>query len=157
MPRYVAFLRGIMPSNPKMRNENLCAAIETIGATDVRALLASGNIVFSSTAKSSTALEKKIEAALSNELGSAIDVFVQSESELAAMVKKDPFDGKEHGKEHYLIVTFRKDGPPVFNAFDRKTLDGPEMMAELLKKYGKRQTTRTWATVAKALAKMRDE
>jgi uncharacterized protein (DUF1697 family) len=156
MAKYAAFLRGIMPSNPKMRNDKLCAAVETIGATDVRALLSSGNLVFSSATKSSAALEKKVEQALKTELGAEIDAFVRSEAELAAMVKEDPFEGKEHGKEHYLVVTFRKDGAPVFNAFDRKTLDGPEMMAELLKKYGKHQTTRTWATIARVLAKMQD-
>jgi len=139
-----------------MRNEKLCAAIETIGATDAVALLSSGNVVFTSSAKSGAALEPKIEKALRDELGIETDAFVQSEAHLKALVKRDPFDGKEHGKEHYLIVTFRKDGSPVFNAFDRKTLDGPEMMAEVLKKYGKRQTTRTWATIAKALAKMQD-
>jgi len=156
MPRYVALLRGIGPTNPKMRNANLVAAIETIGAKDVRAVLTSGNIVFSSTTKSSAALEKKIERALTTELELTIDVFVRSEQALEAMIAQDPFPGKQHGKEHYLIVTFRKEGTPVFNCFDRRTLDGPAMMGELLKQYGKHQTTRTWATIGKVLAKMRE-
>lgn len=154
MPRYAAFIRGIGPTKPNMRNEKLCVAIETVGATNVAAVLGSGNIVFSSNAKSSDALEAKIEKALMTELDLNLDVFVRSEKDLKAMIARDPFKGKEHGKEHYLIVTFRKDGAPVFSAFDRATLDGPEMMAEVLKKYGKHQTTRTWATIGKVLAKM---
>ena len=61
MPTYVALLRGIGPTNPNMRNDKLCAAIESIGATDVRSVLASGNVVFSSTSRSTAALEQKIE------------------------------------------------------------------------------------------------
>lgn len=155
MTCYVALLRGIGPTNPAMRNDKLCAAIETAGCTQAQPVLASGNIVFRSAVRSTARLETKIEAALSKRLGLSIDVIVLSQDELEALVKRDPFKGTEHGKEWYLTVTFRKDrSPPVFSKLERATMDGPELMADLEKRYGKRITTRTWNTLLKIAAKM---
>jgi uncharacterized protein (DUF1697 family) len=100
-------------------------------------------------------LETKIEKAFGEKLGLTSDVLVRNQSELEAIIEKDPFKGAEHGKEWYLIVTFRKSGePPVFNKLDRATMDGPNAMIDLEKRYGKHITTRTWNTVIKIVAKM---
>ena len=157
MPTYVALLRGIGPTNANMRNDKLAAVLESLGCTEIRPVLASGNLVFISPARSTAQLESKIERALEAKLGLALDVIVRSQVELAAIMKKDPFKGAEHGKQWYLIVTFRKDGPPVFNKLDRAKMDGPEFMTDLERRYGKHITTRTWNTVQKILAKMEAE
>src|SRR5690349_4890963 len=44
MPRYAAFLRGVMPMNAKM--PDLKRAFERAGFTDVKTILGSGNVVF---------------------------------------------------------------------------------------------------------------
>jgi uncharacterized protein (DUF1697 family) len=140
-----------------MRNAKLCAVFEELGFTDVRPVLASGNIVFASTARSSAALEKKIEQALEKKLALKLDVMVRPRAELEAMLKGDPFDGATHSREQYLIVTFRKDDPaPVFGKIVREETDGAEFMVELEKRYGKRITTRTWNTIGKIVAKMKE-
>jgi uncharacterized protein (DUF1697 family) len=155
MANYVALIRGIGPMNPNMRNEKLAGVLKSLGCTDVRPVLASGNLVFTSTARSTAALETKIEKAFSEKLGLSNDVIVQSQVELEAITKKNPFKGAEHGKQWYLVVTFRKGGePPVFNKIDRATMDGPDVMKDLEKRYGKKITTRTWNTVLKIIAKM---
>lgn len=155
MPAYVALLRGIGPTNPNLRNENLCAAVKAAGGTEVKAVLGTGNIVFESTARSAVPLEAKIEAALKKKTGVAIETIVVSRNELDALIARDPFGGAEHGKEWYMIVTFRKDhAAPVCNKFSRGTLDGPAMMADLEKKHGRHITTRTWNTLLKIRAKM---
>jgi uncharacterized protein (DUF1697 family) len=85
-------------------------------------------------------------------------VIVLTRDELEALLKQDPFNGAEHGKEWYLIVTFRKDRePPICSKLDRSKTTGPEFMADLEKRYGKRITTRTWNTVLKIVAKMQTE
>ena len=155
MATYVALIRGVGPTNPNMRNDKLAAVLKSLGCTDVRPVLASGNLVFGSTARSTAALEAKIEKAFGAKLGLSSDVLVRRQDELEAIVKKNPFDGAEHGKQFYLIVTFRKDGePPVFNKLERAKADGPEFMLELEKCDGKHITTRTWNTVLKIVAKM---
>ena len=156
MANYVALMRGFGPMNPNMRNAKLGGVLTNIGCTNVHPVLASGNLVFGSAARSTAALETKIEKAFSEQLGLTNDVIVLSQDALEAIAKKNPFKGAEHGKQWYLIVTFRKEGkPPVFNKLVRAELDGPDFMAELEKRYGKKITTRTWNTVLKIIAKMR--
>jgi uncharacterized protein (DUF1697 family) len=155
MPQYVALLRGIGPTNPHMRNDKLCGVLADIGCSRIQPVLASGNIVFTSTLRNSGQLESKYERVLHQNLGLSLDVIVRGEKELTAMVRADPFKGAEHGKEWYLTVTFFKDGrAPVYSKFKRATLDGPGLMADLEKRYGKHITTRTWNTIQKILAKM---
>ena len=157
MPSYVALLRGVGPTNPAMSNANLCRAIASAGCTNVRPLLASGNLVFESSTRNTAQLESKIEAALNRKLGLSLEAFVRSREELEAMIKADPFDGAEHGSEWYLTVTFFKDRrPPIFSQLVRANLDGPAFMTDLGKQHGKHITTRTWNTVRKIAAKMRD-
>ena len=154
MPNYVALIRGVGPTNPNMRNDKLGAALESIGCTDVRPVLASGNLVFRSTSRSAGNLETKIEKAFGERLGLSCDVIVQTQEDLEAITKKNPFKGAEHGKEWYLVVTFRKgQQPPVFSKLDRAKMDGPAFMSDLEKHYGKHITTRTWNTVLKIMAK----
>ena len=158
MANYVALIRGVGPTNPNLRNDKLGAVLKSLGCTDIRPVLASGNLVFMSPTRSSESLESKIEKAFREKLDVTTDVIVLREDELEALVKKDPFKGAEHGKEWYLTVTFRKDRqPPIFNKLERATMDGPKFMTELEKRYGKRITTRTWNTLLKILGKMRAE
>ena len=156
MPQYVALLRGIGPANPATRNDRLAAALAATGCTEVRPVLASGNLVFQARARAPEALELKIEAALARHTGVAIETHIRSEDELAAMVQSDPFNGAAHGAEWYLTVTFFKDRrPPVFSKLARASLDGPEFMTGLDQRFGRHITTRTWNTVLKIMEKMR--
>lgn len=62
MRRYVAFLRGVSPMNAKM--PALKKAFEAAGFTEVRTVLASGNVVFSAPASPEASLERRAEAAM---------------------------------------------------------------------------------------------
>src|SRR5437773_304942 len=67
MPRYAAFLRGVMPVNAKM--SDLKKAFEAAGFTDVKTILGSGNVVFSARAASEASLQQRAEAAMAERLG----------------------------------------------------------------------------------------
>lgn len=156
MGRFVALLRGVGPTNPNMRNEKLAGVFAGLGFTEIRPVIASGNLVFSSAARSTAQIEKKIERALSEKLDLTLDVIVRSQAELEAILEQDPFKGAEHGKQWYLLITFRKDGsPPVYSKLDRAKMNGPDLMLELEKRYSRRITSRTRNTVQKIVAKMR--
>ena len=63
MPRYVALLRGVSPMNCKM--PELQRSLEAAGFTDVKTLLSSGNVAFSTARPASGAtLRKRRERAL---------------------------------------------------------------------------------------------
>jgi len=153
--RYVALLRGIMPSNPNMHGKKLRSVFEELGFKNVASVIASGNIVFNSPARSASALEKKIEDALPKKLGFKSITIIRSQTEIEALVKKDPFKGIEDEKPNYLIVTFFKDHTKelctVVDLSADKTLN---FMSALEKKHGKAITTRTWKTVHRILKKM---
>lgn len=177
--RYAAFLRGIMPSNPNMKSDKLRGVFDGLGFEQVGSVLASGNIVFSSSKRSVPKLEQEIQRALSAELGIAGGTIVRTLPELDALIGTDPFAGLTHASGSYLVVTFLKDGvaPPselpsdpdpltkvlgfdpdarafltvVDNSNPGKT---PDFMRWLEKSYGKDITTRTWPTVLKVVSKL---
>ena len=62
MPRYAAFLRGVSPMNARMADLKAC--FERLGFTDVKTVLSSGNVVFSSTARSEKQLLSMIESGM---------------------------------------------------------------------------------------------
>jgi len=63
MATYVALLRGITPSNPNMRNEELRSVFGDIGFENVQSVISSGNILFE-TGRNLEELESTIEKAL---------------------------------------------------------------------------------------------
>lgn len=155
--RYVALLRGIMPMNPNMKSERLKACFESIGFTNVRTVIASGNVVFDSPSKNPGALELKIENALPITLGFTSTTIIRSKEDIQNLIKKNPFKGVVDEKPNYLLITFFKDRQPelatVIKLTEGKT---PDFMREVERKHGKGITSRTWKTVGRILKKMEE-
>lgn len=159
MVTYVALLRGIGPSNPNMRPAKLKEAFEKMKLRNVRTVIASGNVVFESASTNEALLEKKIEQALPQYLGFTSMTIIRSRADLEAMVKKNPFQNKEHSNRSYLLVSFLKDktlvpGGALYTAFNLEEAQTPDVMRKLEKKYQKAITSRTWKTVERILKKM---
>ncbi len=155
MHTYVALLRGIMPMNPNMKGQMLKGLFESLGFTNVRTVIASGNVVFESKSSDTKALEAKVEKALPAQLGFTSTTIIRSQAELQKLAKKNPFKGVKDEKPNYLIVTFFKDRQPeLCTVIDTSVGNGANFMAALERKHGKAITTRTWKTVHRILAKM---
>jgi uncharacterized protein (DUF1697 family) len=165
MPRYVAFLRGVMPTNARM--PALRAAFEAAGFTGVRTVLGSGNVVFDARATSPATLERRAEKAMTAELGRSFDTMVRPAADLQDLVESDPFARFRLPAAAKPIVTFlRAPAPPklklpieqdgasilavrgseVLSAY-LPTAKGPVFMSLLEKTFGKNITTRTLETV----------
>jgi uncharacterized protein (DUF1697 family) len=160
MTRYAAFLRGIMPSNPNMRNEKLCGVFASLGFSNVRAIISSGNVIFEAGFNGSGKAKREvlIEKELTKKLGIKSGVFLRSIDDLKKMVKKNPFKGKVHSRETYLLVTFLKKKPfKIYSSYDVAQMHTPDFMREMEKKYGKENTSRTWKTVLRVIEKMDKE
>jgi uncharacterized protein (DUF1697 family) len=179
MNRYAALLRGIMPSNPNMRNEKLRGVFEGLGFESVASILSSGNIVFRSTESDIPELESRIQEALNRELGIAGGTIIRSCEELKALLDTDPFPGLTHGRGTYLTVTFLKKTPQeavvpppgdsdpavrfvgydkparaALAVIDNSVSGTPNFMGWMEKAYSKDITTRTWPTVQKIVKKL---
>jgi uncharacterized protein (DUF1697 family) len=95
MPKYVAFLRAINVGGHTVKMDYLRSLFESLGFSSVETFIASGNVIFDSTSKSTRALEKKIESFLLQQLGYAVDTFVRSTSELNDISRLQPFPASE--------------------------------------------------------------
>jgi uncharacterized protein (DUF1697 family) len=167
MPRYAAFLRGVMPMNAKM--PELKRAFESAGFTDVKTILASGNVVFSARGASERSLEGKAEAAMLRQLGHTFFTIVRPVDALRELLASDPYRAFRLDPTAKRIVTFLRDAPKpkprlpierdgarilslksreVISAYVR-TPKGPVFMTLIEQTFGKDVTTRTWDTVAK--------
>jgi uncharacterized protein (DUF1697 family) len=167
MPRYAAFLRGVSPTNAKM--PELKAAFEAAGFTDVRTVLATGNVVFSAARASPSSLQTTAEAAIFERLGHGFLVIVRPVDALRAMLASDVWAPFRLPPQAKRVVTFLREkrrskldlpieldgarilastGTEVFTVYLPHP-KGPVFMTLIEKTLGREVTTRTWDTVSK--------
>jgi uncharacterized protein (DUF1697 family) len=146
MPKYVAFLRAINVGGHTVKMDHLSSLFETLGFSHVETYIASGNVIFDSSSKSTKALEQKIESYLQQTLGYAVATFIRSTSELAAIAGYKPFSDSELNAEgHTLYVGFmadrpgstvRKNLPSLITKVDDVHLEGREVYWLCRTKFG---------------------
>jgi uncharacterized protein (DUF1697 family) len=106
--KYIAFLRAINVGGHTVKMERLRELFEELGLSAVETFIASGNVIFETSARSSAALEKKIEAHLRQSLGYEVATFLRSAAELAAVAAHEPFPRAEldaSGNSLYIAFT----------------------------------------------------
>jgi uncharacterized protein (DUF1697 family) len=167
MPRYAAFLRGVMPTNAKMPELKKC--FEEAEFSDVRTLLSSGNVVFDAKKASEAVLERRAETAMQQRLGRTFYTIVRPVSRLSEIIEADPFARFQLGANAKRVITFLRephdaglslpievegarilamDGREIFTAYVPSPR-GPVFMTLIQKTFGENATTRTWDTVRK--------
>src|SRR3989441_6090277 len=109
MPRYAAFLRGVMPVNAKM--PDLKKAFEAAGFTDVKTILGSGNVVFSARAASEASLERRAEAAMTERLGRTFLTIIRPIEALRELLASDPYRAFRLAPGAKRVVTFLRRRP----------------------------------------------
>lgn len=114
MGRHVAFLRAINVGGHTVKMDRLCALFETLGLENVETVIASGNVLFDSSAKAGAGLERKIERHLETELGYAVATFVRSPAEIVAILANDVFaKSTQRSLDSRLHIGFLKTPPSV--------------------------------------------
>ena len=82
---------------------------ESLGFSNVETFIASGNIVFETTAKNAQALEREIEDRLREALGYEVATFIRTDAELAAVANYKPFSQSDLDEAVALNVAFLGD------------------------------------------------
>jgi uncharacterized protein (DUF1697 family) len=174
MPRYAAFLRGVMPTNARMPELKKC--FEAAGFTGVKTILGSGNVVFSTRAAAAGSLERKAEVAMQRLLGRAFPTIVRPLDALQEILESDPFAPFRLPPQSKRVVTFLRAAPrskpslPVELAGARILLlkggeafsaylpgpRGPVFMTLIEQTFGSEVTTRTWDTLRRVAATDQD-
>jgi uncharacterized protein (DUF1697 family) len=174
--QYVALVRGINVGGYRMvpmSDLRRCAA--EIGLEHPRTLLQTGNLVFASGRRSTTALEKLLEKGARERLDLQTEFMVRSASEWEAIVRANPFKDAAEQDPSRLVVMFLKapvrkgavqelgrinPGPEILHAAERELYivfpngQGRSKLPVLMTdtRLGTRATGRNWNTVLKLLA-----
>lgn len=169
MPKasYAAFLRGVTPMNVKMTELKKC--FESAGFADVKTVLASGNVVFTSASAPESSLERKIETAMAKHLDRTFTTFVRPISDLRALLTSNPYRGFKipTGSKRVVTLLRKKPSPKLalppgisgarivcvrgteaFSAYVPGP-QGPVFMRVIESTFGEDVTTRTWDTLEK--------
>ncbi len=108
----MAFLRGINLGKRRLKMERLRELGEELGFTDVATFIASGNLVFTSGGRDLAALERTIEVHLAAGLGYAVDTFVRTRAQVAALASAESFARVDlEAGEVVVHVGFWKENP----------------------------------------------
>jgi uncharacterized protein (DUF1697 family) len=174
MTTYVALIRGIGPGDPRKSNESLRGVLEELGFADVRSVISSGNVIFTSDSADADELGDRIEAAWPRLRGFEALTVVRSAEQVAHLLDQRPFGEAPHGPDSYQLVTFFKQPlaaapePPqqpgvevvgivdgaLCTVHDTTRTGGPEVMKWLDQTYRKQTTSRTPLTLERILKKM---
>ena len=169
MPRHVAFLRGVSPTNASM--PRLKQAFEAAGFTDVRTLLSSGNVIFTAPRQSPARLARRAEESMQRVLGRTFGTIVRPVEALAALVATDPFAEFTLPAGAKTVVTFLRNAPVSAPRLPLQ-VDGARLLALrgtvlfttyvphpkgarfmilIERTFGRMLTTRTWNTAQKCV------
>jgi uncharacterized protein (DUF1697 family) len=112
MPKYVAFLRAVNVGAHIVKMDHLRQLFEALGFSNVETFIASGNVIFDSTSKSTKLLERKIESLLEETFSYRVATFIRLTSELANIAQYKPFDDSEfNANGNALYIAFTTDEP----------------------------------------------
>ncbi|MHC9294266.1 DUF1697 domain-containing protein [Mycobacterium sp. LTG2003] len=106
MTRYAAFLRGVNVGGVNLKMAEVAKALEDAGFTEVRTILASGNVLLDSTSAAKK-VRSTAEKALREAFGYEAWVLVYDLKTLAAISTGYPFEREVEG--HHSYVTFVSD------------------------------------------------
>lgn len=171
MISYVAFLRGINVNGRKVVMGDLQHVFEELGFTQVKTLIASGNVFFASLENDREKLRKNIEEKLEKYFAFSIPVILRTREDVEDLVKQNPFYGISRSDEkgvrlqvtlfdHEITGEFpmHKNGFTMF-LINKKALGSvvypegktTELMTFIDKTFGKNATTRNWNTLVKII------
>lgn len=120
MPTYLAFLRAInLGPRRKFPKDEIVAAVEGLGWTDVRTYINTGNVRFDCPLGSRTEVEAALEEAFRARAGFEVPTIVLTPAELREVAERA--DSFGHEGRHY--VSFLKDepSPEVVRALEERS------------------------------------
>jgi len=104
MTRYVALLRGVNVGGITLKMVDVTAVFTGLGLSNVKTVLASGNVLFDSDDEASD-LKPRIEKALGDRFGYEAWVHVVDLDTIERIVRDFPFDAEREGWHPYVIFT----------------------------------------------------
>lgn len=170
MALQAALLRGVNLGKRKVIMSELRSVCASAGFTDVRTLLASGNLVLRAKLAGAK-LEAKLEKLILECMGLKTDVFVRDADELDALIAANPFKAFARTSPTFLVAVFMRAPASTteMEAMQATALTGeeirqgenclyikfPQGQGPSKLKLPKLGTARNWNTVTKLAAMLR--
>ncbi len=113
MPTYISLLRGInVTGHRKISMQELRECYASLGFSQVVSYIQSGNVIFTSTDKSTKILQEKIQAGIAKEFGyDDVTVFVFTPKQLQYYIANNPFLKDKTVDVKRLHITFLSKKP----------------------------------------------
>ncbi len=130
--RYAAFMRAINVGRRRVKMADLVDHVETLGFTDVRTLIASGNVALTDpSGRSLDVVRSAFDEGLSDRLGFEVVSALRTAAHLDAVVAAEPFGPPEDPdagwtEDDVVHVSFLLDEPPAEAHRRFAELDSPE-------------------------------
>lgn len=105
MTRYAALLRGVNVGGITITMTDLTSTIAGCGFTDVRTVLASGNVLFDTERTDVSGIKSDIEVALRDRFGYEAWIVLVDQQTLARIVADFPFDADRDGWHPYVLLS----------------------------------------------------
>src|SRR5579863_8174194 len=116
MTGMVCMLRGVnVGGNNLIKMDALRLLFESLGLEGARTHIQSGNVIFAGKGKDEVALARRIGTAIEKKFGIRAEVVLRTASELADVIARNPFAGREGIEPGKLLVTFQA-GEPAADA-----------------------------------------
>jgi uncharacterized protein (DUF1697 family) len=110
MGTFVSMLRGVnVGGHKRLKMSELGKLYESLGFTDVRTYVQSGNVVFSHASRDTETVARQIEKKLSTRLNLDVAVFVKTPGELSNLVDRNPFKKNEPNRVHVTFLSTEPD------------------------------------------------
>jgi uncharacterized protein (DUF1697 family) len=129
MTAYIALLRGINVGGRTIKMADLRRALEELDVSDLRTVLASGNVVFSATG-SKASVRGQVEKRLSDVFGSDARIVLLTATELKSILADCPFTST--ADEHAYVVV--SSDPKALRELAKSDLDDSREVLERGKK-----------------------
>ncbi|MBK0403473.1 DUF1697 domain-containing protein [Adhaeribacter sp. BT258] len=173
MQTYTALLRGINVSgHKKIKMPELKTMFKTLGFTNVRTYIQSGNVVFESATAAD--LESKISAKIQEVFGFEVPVICRTAAEMEQVIARNPYAEMVGFEPEKLYVTFLQETPSeekleALKAFsfepEMYSVSGKEIFVYCFNGYGNTKlenaffekklkvaaSTRNWRTINKLI------
>ena len=103
MPPRIGLMRSIVISGQRVKMTDARALAEQVGGSDVRSIIATGNLLFRSN-KEPRALESELEAACATFYGRATEMVVKTEAQWRSLVAANPFPNEATAAPSRLLL-----------------------------------------------------
>lgn len=129
MQAVISLLRGVnLGGHHKIRMDALRTIYESIGLLGARTYLQSGNVVFFTARRVTPALARRIEESIESAFGFHSDVVLRTTADMEAVVRNNPFAGREIDPAKLAVSFLRGNpSPDAWRELERMRTDPEEL------------------------------